>query len=144
MIIDIHGHLGNINFARFWQANAPTLERYCDESNTDLLCLSSSRSIMYDVREGNAELDKALKETEKLLDAVNITCNKNSIPNDPTSPFVTSGIRLGSAAVTTRGFTAEDMDVVAEAIHLAVTKKEAGAEEVKALVKGLTDKHPLY
>jgi len=84
------------------------------------------------------------KETEKLLDAVNITCNKNSIPNDPTSPFVTSGIRLGSAAVTTRGFTAEDMDVVAEAIHLAVTKKEAAFEEVKALVKGLTDKHPLY
>lgn len=84
------------------------------------------------------------KETEKLLDAVNITCNKNSIPNDPTSPFVTSGIRLGSAAVTTRGFTAEDMDVVAEAIHLAVTKKEAAFDEVKALVKGLTDKHPLY
>ncbi|MBE5952262.1 MAG: serine hydroxymethyltransferase [Lachnospiraceae bacterium] len=84
------------------------------------------------------------KETEKLLDAVDITCNKNSIPNDPTSPFVTSGIRLGSAAVTTRGFTAEDMDVVAEAIHLAVTKKEAAFEEVKALVKGLTDKHPLY
>ncbi len=84
------------------------------------------------------------KETEKLLDAVNITCNKNSIPNDPTSPFVTSGIRLGSAAVTTRGFTAEDMDVVAEAIHLAVTKKEAAVDEVKALVKGLTDKHPLY
>jgi len=84
------------------------------------------------------------KETEKLLDAVNITCNKNSIPNDPTSPFVTSGIRLGSAAVTTRGFTAEDMDVVAEAIHLAVTKKEAAFEEVKALVKGLTDQHPLY
>lgn len=84
------------------------------------------------------------KETEKLLDAVNITCNKNSIPNDPTSPFVTSGIRLGSAAVTTRGFTSEDMDVVAEAIHLAVTKKEAAFEEVKALVKGLTDKHPLY
>lgn len=84
------------------------------------------------------------KETEKLLDAVNITCNKNSIPNDPTSPFVTSGIRLGSAAVTTRGFTAEDMDVVAEAIHLAVTKKEAAFEEVKALVKSLTDKHPLY
>ena len=84
------------------------------------------------------------KETEKLLDAVNITCNKNSIPNDPASPFVTSGIRLGSAAVTTRGFTAEDMDVVAEAIHLAVTKKEAAFDEVKALVKSLTDKHPLY
>ena len=84
------------------------------------------------------------KETEKLLDAVNITCNKNAIPNDPTSPFVTSGIRLGTAAVTTRGFDEEDMDVIAEAIYLAVTKKEEAAEEVKALVKGLTDKHPLY
>ena len=84
------------------------------------------------------------KETEKLLDAVNITCNKNAIPNDPTSPFVTSGIRLGTAAVTTRGFDEEDMDVIAEAIYLAVTKKEEAAEEVKALVKTLTDKHPLY
>lgn len=84
------------------------------------------------------------KETEKLLDAVNITCNKNAIPNDPTSPFVTSGIRLGSAAVTTRGFTEEDMDVVAEAIYLAISKKDAAADEVKAMVKSLTDKHPLY
>ena len=66
MIIDIHGHLGNINFAKFWQADAPTLERYCDESNTDLLCLSSSRSIMYDVREGNAELDAALAQFREL------------------------------------------------------------------------------
>ena len=84
------------------------------------------------------------KETEKLLDSVNITCNKNSIPNDPASPFVTSGIRLGTAAVTTRGFKAEDMDVVAEAIYLAVSKKDVAAEEVKAMVKGLTDKYPLY
>ena len=84
------------------------------------------------------------KVTEKLLDSVNITCNKNSIPNDPASPFVTSGIRLGTAAVTTRGFKTEDMDVVAEAIYLAVSKKDAAAEEVKAMVKGLTDKYPLY
>ena len=84
------------------------------------------------------------KETEKLLDSVNITCNKNSIPNDPASPFVTSGIRLGTAAVTTRGFKTEDMDVVAEAIYLAVSKKDAAAEEVKAMVKELTDKYPLY
>ena len=84
------------------------------------------------------------KVTEKLLDSVNITCNKNSIPNDPASPFVTSGIRLGTAAVTTRGFKTEDMDVVAEAIYLAVSKKDAAAEDVKAMVKGLTDKYPLY
>ena len=84
------------------------------------------------------------KVTEKLLDSVNITCNKNAIPNDPTSPFVTSGIRLGTAAVSTRGFKTEDMDVVAEAIYLAVSKKDAAAQEVKAMVKGLTDKYPLY
>ena len=84
------------------------------------------------------------KVTEKLLDSVNITCNKNSIPNDPASPFVTSGIRLGTAAVSTRGFKTEDMEVVAEAIYLAVSKKDAAAEEVKAMVKGLTDKYPLY
>ena len=67
MIIDIHGHLGNINFAPFWQADAPTLEKYCTEANVDKLCLSSSRSIMYDVHEGNLELDAALKNSEKLL-----------------------------------------------------------------------------
>ena len=67
MIIDIHGHLGNINFAPFWQADAAALEKYCTEANVDKLCVSASRSIMYDVREGNAELDRALKETEKLL-----------------------------------------------------------------------------
>ena len=67
MIIDIHGHLGNINFAPFWQADANTLERYAAEAGVDKLCLSASRAIMYDVREGNAELDKALQQTEKLL-----------------------------------------------------------------------------
>ncbi|MCQ2506353.1 MAG: serine hydroxymethyltransferase [Lachnospiraceae bacterium] len=84
------------------------------------------------------------KETEHLLDAVNITCNKNSIPNDPASPNVTSGIRLGGAAVTSRGFVEEDMKVVADAITLAVEKKDAAADEVKAMVKSLTDKYPLY
>lgn len=84
------------------------------------------------------------KETEHLLDDVNITCNKNSIPKDPAKPGVTSGIRLGSAAVTTRGFDTADMDKVAEAIAIAVDSKGAKAEEVRAKVKELTDKHPLY
>ena len=84
------------------------------------------------------------KECEKLLDSVHITCNKNTIPNDPASPFVTSGIRLGTPAVTTRGLNTEDMDVVAEAISLAVKNPEANAEEAKRLVKSLTDKYPLY
>ena len=67
MIIDIHGHLGNINFAPFWQADAPTLEKYADAAGVDRICLSSSRAIMYDVRDGNAELDAALRQTEKLM-----------------------------------------------------------------------------
>ncbi len=67
MIIDIHGHLGNINIAPFWQADAAKLEEYCEKSGVDTLCVSSSRSLMYDIREGNAELDAALQETEKLL-----------------------------------------------------------------------------
>ncbi len=82
------------------------------------------------------------KEMENLLDAVNITCNKNAIPNDPQSPFVTSGVRLGTPAVTSRGMKPEDMDVIAEAIALMLKSRDH-QEEAKALVKGLTDKYPL-
>jgi predicted TIM-barrel fold metal-dependent hydrolase len=67
MIIDIHGHLGNINFAPFWQADAAKLEEYCTASGVSKLCVSSSRAIMYDTMEGNRELDLALKNTDKLL-----------------------------------------------------------------------------
>ena len=84
------------------------------------------------------------KECEKLLDAANITCNKNAIPKDPASPFVTSGIRLGTAAVTSRGMKPADMDVIAEAIHMLVTDAEANKEKAMELVKSLTDKYPLY
>lgn len=84
------------------------------------------------------------KAVEKLLDTVNITCNKNAIPNDPASPFVTSGIRLGTPAVTSRGFKEEDMVTVAEAISLAVQNPEGNAEAARALVRTLTDKYPLY
>lgn len=84
------------------------------------------------------------KQAEHILDVANITCNKNTIPNDPTSPFVTSGIRLGTAAVTTRGMVEEDMDVIAEAIALVVNDVEANKEKAMALVKTLTDKYPLY
>ncbi|MCI8875652.1 MAG: serine hydroxymethyltransferase [Lachnospiraceae bacterium] len=83
------------------------------------------------------------KEVEKLLDAVNITCNKNTIPNDPKSPFVTSGIRIGTPAVTSRGLNTEDMDQIAEAIALMLKEGDAKAEEAKAIVKALTDKYPL-
>ncbi|MBQ3600960.1 MAG: serine hydroxymethyltransferase [Lachnospiraceae bacterium] len=84
------------------------------------------------------------KEAEKLLDAANITCNKNTIPNDPEKPFVTSGIRLGTAAVTSRGMNAADMDVIAEAIALLINDVDANKEKAMAMVKELTDKYPLY
>ena len=83
------------------------------------------------------------KEIEKLLDQAHITANKNTIPNDPKSPFVTSGIRLGTPAVTTRGMNTEDMDRIAEAIALVVKNGEAKVEEAKAIVKELTTKYPL-
>jgi len=67
MIIDIHGHLGNINQAPFWAADEKSLEKYCNEVNIDLLCISSAKSLMYDVQEGNSDLDKALKNSDKLL-----------------------------------------------------------------------------
>lgn len=83
------------------------------------------------------------KAVEKLLDSVNITCNKNTIPNDPKSPFVTSGIRIGTPAVTSRGLNAQDMDKIAEAISMMIKEGEAKAEEAMAIVKGLTEKYPL-
>ena len=82
------------------------------------------------------------KELEKRLDRAHITCNKNTIPNDPRSPFVTSGVRLGTPAVTTRGMVEEDMDVIAEAIAL-VMESEDNIEKVKAMVATLTEKYPL-
>ena len=88
-------------------------------------------------------LGKTGKEAENLLDEVNITCNKNTIPNDPKSAFVTSGVRLGTAAVTSRGMNTEDMDVIAEAIAIVLKEEENAAKRAKALVKGLTEKYPL-
>lgn len=84
------------------------------------------------------------KEAEKLLDAANITCNKNTIPNDPQSPFVTSGIRLGTPAVTSRGMKEDDMEVIAEAISLVIKDVEANKDKAMAMIKDLTDKYPLY
>lgn len=82
------------------------------------------------------------KELEKRLDMAHITCNKNTIPNDPRSPFVTSGVRLGTPAVTTRGMKEDDMEVIAEAIALVI-KDEANVEKVKTMIAGLTEKYPL-
>ena len=82
------------------------------------------------------------KDLEKRMDRAHITCNKNTIPNDPRSPFVTSGVRLGTPAVTTRGLVEEDMDVIAEAIALVI-ESEDNVEKVKGMVAELTAKYPL-
>ncbi len=83
------------------------------------------------------------KEIEKLLDAANITANKNTIPNDPQKPFVTSGIRIGTPSVTSRGMNTEDMDKIAEAIAMIIKEGESAIPAAKAIVKTLTDKYPL-
>ena len=83
------------------------------------------------------------KAVEKMLDEAHITCNKNTIPNDPKSPFVTSGVRLGTPAVTSRGMKEDDMDKIAEAIATVIKEQEAGIPAARAIVQSLTDKYPL-
>ena len=83
------------------------------------------------------------KVVEKLLDSAHITANKNTIPNDPQKPFVTSGIRLGTPAATSRGLKEDDFDQVAEAIAMLIKNGEAAVEDAKAIIKTLTDKYPL-
>ena len=83
------------------------------------------------------------KAIEKLLDAAHITANKNTIPNDPKSPFVTSGIRLGTPAATSRGLKEEDFDQVAEAIAMLIKEGESAIDAAQTIVKTLTDKYPL-
>ena len=84
------------------------------------------------------------KELEERLDAVGITTNKNSIPNDPQKPTVTSGVRLGTAALTTRGMNTEDMDHIADLIYRAATDFEAQQDAIRAEVDTLCKKYPLY
>jgi len=84
------------------------------------------------------------KELEHRLDSVHITANKNAIPNDPEKPFVTSGVRLGTAAVTTRGLKPEDMDKIAECIYLCATDYENSMDKANAIVKSICEKYPLY
>ena len=89
------------------------------------------------------ELDVTGKEAEHLLDEANITCNKNTIPNDPKSPFVTSGIRLGTPAVTSRGMKESDMDQIADAISMMLKDPDENRARAMAIVKSLTDRYPL-
>jgi glycine hydroxymethyltransferase len=83
------------------------------------------------------------KEVEKWLDEAHLTANKNTIPNDPQKPFVTSGIRLGTPSVTSRGMNTEDMDKIAEAIAIIVKEHEEGIPKARKIVEELTAKYPL-
>ncbi len=89
-------------------------------------------------------MDITGKELEHRLDEVGITCNKNAVPNDPASPFITSGIRLGTPAVTSRGMAEEDMEEIADLIYLTISDFENSKEEIRNRVDKLCKKYPLY
>ncbi len=84
------------------------------------------------------------KEAENILDSIGITVNKNTVPNETRSPFVTSGIRIGTAAVTTRGFDVEAMKEIASIINEAIDNKDSNLEILRDRVKSLCSKYPLY
>ena len=84
------------------------------------------------------------KDLEKRLDEVYITANKNAIPNDPQSPFITSGIRVGTPAVTTRGLKEDEMELIAKYIRMTATEFETKADEIRAGVTAICEKYPLY
>ena len=84
------------------------------------------------------------KELQNRLDEVYITVNKNAVPNDPQSPFVTSGVRIGTPAVTTRGLKEDDMKEIARLIKLTVTDFETKADEIRSAVNAICEKYPLY
>ena len=121
--------------------NAAVLAQTIMEGGLDLVSGGTDNHLMLvDLRPAHL----TGKEMEHRLDEVNITVNKNAIPNDPEKPFVTSGIRVGSPAVTSRGFTTADMDQVAQYIVWAATDFENKAEEIRQGVAQLTQAHPIY
>ena len=122
-------------------ANAQALAKCPTDSGFDLVSGGTDNHLMLvDLRSKNI----TGKEFEIALDKANITCNKNAIPNDPQKPGITSGVRIGTPAVTTRGLNEADMDVIAECMALIAADPEGNNEAVKAKVKALTDKYPLY
>ncbi|MDO5476473.1 MAG: serine hydroxymethyltransferase [Eubacteriales bacterium] len=138
----------------FWEALQPSFNTYMEQVVKNAAALSDGlmkRGV--DIVSGGTDNHLMLvdltrddltgKEVEKWLDEAHITANKNTIPTEKRSPFVTSGIRLGTPAATTRGLNEEDMDRVAEAIALVIKNKEAGIEPAKAIIAGITAKYPL-
>ncbi len=121
--------------------NAKALANALIENGVDIVSGGTDNHLMLvDLR----KLNLTGKEAEKMLDSVGVTCNKNTIPFDPQSPFVTSGVRLGTPAVTSRGMKEEDMKEIATIIAMTLKDYENNKEEAKARVKALTLKYPLY
>ena len=124
-------------------ANAQALARALEDKGFDLVSGGTDNHLVL-VKLVNKNITGKL--AENLLDEANITTNKNAIPNDPQSPFVTSGLRLGTPAMTTRGFKEDDVKKTVEAIALVIDnpEDEAAMEKARAIVKELTDKYPLH
>ncbi len=121
--------------------NAQALAQSLTESGFDLVSGGTDNHLMLvDLRKAGI----TGKELEKRLDEVHITVNKNAIPDDPEKPFVTSGIRVGTPAVTARGFNEEDMKVVGQLIWQTATDFDAKADAIREAVAGLCGKYPLY
>ena len=151
------GPLMHVNAAKavcFQEALQPEFKAYQEQvvKNAQALCKGLQNRGIKIVSDGTdnhlmlvdlTPFDLTGKAIEKLLDAAHITANKNTIPNDPKSPFVTSGIRLGTPAATSRGLKEEDFDQVAEAIAMLIKEGESAIEAAQAIVKTLTDKYPL-
>lgn len=119
--------------------NAQALAASLTESGFDLVSGGTDNHLMLVDLTGT---NVSGKELEKRLDQAHITCNKNTIPNDPRSPFVTSGVRLGTPAVTSRGMKEQEMDQIAEMIAMVI-RDEKNVEQVKEMVQKLTEKYPL-
>ncbi|MBP1537128.1 MAG: serine hydroxymethyltransferase [Ruminococcus sp.] len=122
-------------------ANADALAKGLLKRGFDLVSGGTDNHLMLvDLRPFNV----TGKELEKKLDEVFITVNKNAIPNDPQSPFITSGVRIGTPAVTTRGLVEEDMELIAEYIYLTASDFENSADKIRAGVNEICKKYPLY
>ena len=132
----------------------PEFRTYTEQilKNAQALCSSLMKRGIKIVSDGTdnhlmvidlTNFDETGKEVEKWLDDAHITVNKETIPNETRSPFVTSGLRLGTPAVTTRGLKEADMDDLAEAISLVIRNREEGIEPARAIVAQITAKYPL-
>ncbi len=139
----------------FGEALKPEFKEYCEQvvKNAQALASGLTKRGLKLVSGGTdnhlmlldlSDSEVTGKELEKRLDECYITANKNTIPGEKRSPFVTSGVRLGTPAVTTRGFKEEDMDVIAECIALCVNDYEASGDKVRAMVSELISKYPIY